>query len=147
MPLINGIWKYTEDDIVAPTYSEHLNKLGDSVRNALAPDDTGWFTVALVPGYTALEPFQVRRIGEVAYWRGRVHRDAANFPATDAVITLTGAVPAEFCPPNVHDSQRSIQGVGHGRGGVSSDGRVTIVMDAATSRSVWVGGMSGYLVA
>lgn len=39
MPLNAGIWEYDENDTVSPTYSEHLNKLGDSVRAMLAPNN------------------------------------------------------------------------------------------------------------
>lgn len=37
MPLNNGIWEYDENETVSPTYSEHLNKLGDSVRAVVNP--------------------------------------------------------------------------------------------------------------
>lgn len=34
--------------------------------------DTGWVTVALAAGYTAVVPVQVRRIGAAVRWRGRI---------------------------------------------------------------------------
>lgn len=42
MALINGIWKYAESDTVAPTFSELLNLLGDSVRDQLALVNPAW---------------------------------------------------------------------------------------------------------
>ena len=36
MGLVNGIWEYDEGDAASPTFSELLNLLGDSVRDALS---------------------------------------------------------------------------------------------------------------
>lgn len=50
MPLDDGIWRYDEGESASPTFSELLNRLGDSVRAALAQSDTGW--VSAVGGET-----------------------------------------------------------------------------------------------
>lgn len=57
--------------------------------------DTGWTDVPLAAGFTANNAVQVRRIGLVIYWRGRVSRGAGEFPADSPVnIVAAGGVPA-----------------------------------------------------
>lgn len=55
MPLNAGIWEYDENETVSPTWSEHLNKLGSSVRSALATrlDDTGNVSLTPAAGFSS----------------------------------------------------------------------------------------------
>lgn len=72
MPLDSGIWRYTEGETASPTFSELLNRLGDSVRTRFATLDTGWVNVTLAAGFTFGVQPQVRRVGQTVYWRGNV---------------------------------------------------------------------------
>lgn len=55
-----------------------------------AISDTGWVNVGLAPGYTAVVPVQVRRVGDTVRWRGRVAGAAL---ATTGQKTITTAIP------------------------------------------------------
>lgn len=97
MPLDNGIWRYTESDVAAPTFSEFLNRLGDSVRDQVV-NRTGTFT----PVSARVEPtgLYVRRRGGTVYLDGNLVIAAAGATAmapgaTWALATLeTGFNPA-----------------------------------------------------
>lgn len=98
MPLNNGVWQYTETETVSPTWSEHLNKLGDSVRTAIAavpPPDTGWLPVATVPGVTVVQRVECRKIGSEVTWRGQV---SGTFTLAGITVAAPGAVPVSCRP-------------------------------------------------
>lgn len=57
--------------------------------------DTGWTTIPPATGYIANTAFQVRRIGQVVYWRGRVTKAGGNF-AAGTLETIATGVPSQF---------------------------------------------------
>ena len=74
--LVNGVWKYGENDATGPLFSDFLNKLGDSIRTQIVPaklGDTGWINLTLINGWApafSAEVPQYRRLNGIVYFRG-----------------------------------------------------------------------------
>ena len=82
------------DGMVCYVASENAVYLRSGGQWRIMWSDTGWQNVTLASGFTATYAVQVRRIGAVVYWRGRVQRDAGGFvPGTQVNIIAAGGVP------------------------------------------------------
>lgn len=94
--LLNGVWKYGEDDASGPLFSDFLNKLGDSIRTIILAallGDTGWtnavlsgtwaVSIGLTPAYS--------KLNGVVYTRGQVTGGA---PGSTVLIYPAGMRPA-----------------------------------------------------
>lgn len=80
MPLDDGIWRYTENDVAAPAFSDLLNLLGDSVRESLnASASVGTFTPVNsgAGNRVASTGFYVRRRGDTVFLDGALTITAA----------------------------------------------------------------------
>lgn len=110
--------------------------------------DTGWVGVTPAAGYTATVALQVRRIGQVVYWRGRINKTSGNFTAGVAeVVVAAGGVPANCRPTSFnHTVQIATNGSGAATAAVTvgTDGTMQINAGVA-SNNFYVVGLSGYL--
>lgn len=105
MPLdANGIWQYEETETAAP-FSTVLNRLADSVSDAVAPHfpDTGWVNIAIALGAPWTGSLKARRIGSRVSWKGSVDPNATVWGAINNPQTLVDLSPAgldlpEFIP-------------------------------------------------
>ena len=149
MGLVNGIWEYDEGDSASPTFSELLNKLGDSVRDrftAVIADltaDTGWIAVPPIAPFSSTGA-QVRRIGNLVLFRGYFTGGALSTGGTNV-----GTVPAGYRPPTGVDGSVSAVGLGSGalaRATVSAAGVISIIPPTNGTAAVYLKGLSGYTV-
>lgn len=145
MPLEDGIYRYTEDDVASPTISDLLNLLGDSIRARLAGDDIPWTPVALAAGYTATVPVEVCRIGGIVYWRGSVGKSSAWTSTYQLVIRASG-MPAWAIPSrNGADAAKPISsGVATAQALAYIPATGVNILNASTTGTVHLAALSGY---
>lgn len=107
--------------------------------------DTGWVGVTPAAGLSPLlTGAAVRRIGRVVYYRGGLSGVSLSTSGT-----VVGTVAAEFRPVTSVDGSVSAVGLGSGavaRATVSSSGAITIIAPTNQTSSVYLKGLSGYLV-
>lgn len=145
MPLDDGIWRYTEGESASPTFSELLNRLGDSVRSRFRQDDYPWTDVAPAAGFVGVAPNPTilqacRRNGQV-FWRGRVY---GTFPA-GTQVTITNDVPVWARPSSYLHTSSRIAGAVAGAYAAVSTSTIFVRTDVAET-NIFVKGLSGYLV-
>lgn len=132
MPLVNGIWKYDENETVSPTYSEHLNKLGDSVRSAIAasaPPDTSWVHIPKASGVTGI--LRYRQVGSQVEVQVEV---SGSFPV-GATQLNAGTLPTGICPSGNRRGGASMNGSTTGSIGVTATGFVFLIHSSGATRT------------
>lgn len=145
MPLDSGIWRYTEDDVASPTFSELLNRLGDSVRSRLATTGVDWVDVPISAGITVLSPVQVCRLAGVVHWRGEI---SGAWTTAATVVVAPGGVPSWARPQYTYrDTGSSLgsSGAVAAVGTVGTDGQVSIRALSSASGAVYLKNLTGYL--
>lgn len=131
MPLVDGIYQYDENDVVAPTFSDHLNKLGDSVRDALATQTTAWIPCALRSGFTGFADVCV--VNDLVVFRAQITGAFA------ANVTIAVAdVPAGYAPGYVVACPSMYSSGEFNWGNVSGSGVVSVRKGTAETRSVYL---------
>lgn len=95
----NGFWIYDESEDAAPV-STMLNRLGNSVSDALDPlTPKGAWTAATpwLAGTYVSNGLQVRTLGDMVFWRGRLG-PGVDWGAANATNTAMTGIPAQYCP-------------------------------------------------
>lgn len=107
--------------------------------------DTGWVNITPADGLSPIgSGAAVRRIGHAVYYRGGLSGVSLSTSGT-----VVGTVTAEFRPVGGIDGSVSAVGLGSGdvaRGVVSAAGIITIIAPTNQTSSVYLKGLSGYLV-
>lgn len=110
--------------------------------------DTGWVDVPLASGFTATAPVQVRRIGKVVYWRGRVSRTAGAFPlGTVQTVASDGNVPTFARVPTSWSNSASVisnDSVGLAYSAITGSAALAITALNVASNNYYLKGLSGY---
>lgn len=140
MPLDNGIWRYDESESASPTFSELLNRLGDSVRARLAADLVGSGPVAL--HLSAGASVYIHRVGPIAtVWA----------EGTDTIPALArphignpNIIPAGFRPARDVTGTAELRWLTNGVGALTVDrfGSVLLWNPTATANSNWSGSVT-----
>lgn len=105
-------------------------------------DDTGWVTLTVAGGWTVNNTVQIRRIGAVVYYRGRV---TGTVGTTATSLVAVGGVPAGSRPPGTFNNSPCPLATSTGANDVlataGTDGSISLQAPTSASRSVWLTGM------
>lgn len=139
----------TQVRIDTSTYTSILDGSGAQVWDVTSPDvNIAWTAVPVDTAVvTAAVPVQASRLGLLAFWRGRLHRDAG-FPTTTLRIVKAGGVPSQFRASSFVFATASVIASDGTPGyiAVGTDGAVDLHMYAPTSADVFLQNLSGYRV-
>lgn len=110
MPLVDGVWEYTETDVIAPTFSEYMNLGTDSARTRIqaaaataaaasgavaATLSNAQVAATLASGWVVVAGNQhsprIRRVGNMCFLVGAIQRDGTAGAATN-LLTVPAAV-------------------------------------------------------
>ena len=109
--------------------------------------DTGWINVPLASGFTYDAQPQVRRVGQVVYWRGDVK---GAFTTSIVTVAAVSSLPSWAIPPrNWRDTETSLPcdvRTTTAFGLVDNGNGVRIATGASATTRVSLKGLSGYTV-
>jgi len=129
--VVDGVYKYGEQDPTGPLFSDFLNKSGDSIRTKLLEgriEDTGWITAVLASGWTATNPVQYRRLNGVTYLKGRATGGSGT------AFTL----PAGFLPLVGFTVAAPVNGAAYGYVQVGANGAIAPQTQAFLNGLSWI---------
>jgi hypothetical protein len=109
-------------------------------------DDTGWHDVQVAEGFTFTARPQVRRIGDVVYWRGDV---VGNFAPGFRDVTVGASIPPWAFPPrSERDTQKMLADSSFrtvAMGVVTTPNGVRIATESNADKvRICLAGLSGY---